>query len=81
MPEPPDSSARVSVDVDAGLYREVCAAADYIQIAASEWIERALREKLAAEPLRPPADSAPGPIRTPYVESGITTRDSRSSAG
>jgi hypothetical protein len=69
------------VTVDAELYEEVRAAAEHFQVPLETWVERALREKLAAEPIRPPADSGPGPVRTPYVEAGITTRDQRSSAG
>ena len=81
MPETPESSQRVNVSIDPTLYRDIQAAAEHFQLPLDEWIDRALREKLAADPIRPPADSLPGPTRTPYVESGITTRDPRSSAG
>ncbi|CAA9262388.1 MAG: hypothetical protein AVDCRST_MAG77-2743 [uncultured Chloroflexi bacterium] len=75
------TSTSAAIHVDTELLGEVKAAAEHFQVPLETWIERALREKLAAEPIRPPADSGPGPVRTPYVEAGITTRDPRSSAG
>jgi hypothetical protein len=75
------SDERVLVPVERGLYEEALQAAAYYRVPVEEWVARAVREKLAAEPIRPPQDSAPGPVRTPYVEAGVTTRDSRSSAG
>ena len=72
---------RLTFEVDAALSEEVKAAAEHFQLPLEEWLERAVREKLAAEPIRPPHDSHPGPVRTPYVEAGTTTRDPRSSAG
>jgi hypothetical protein len=71
----------VLLPVERGLYREALQAAAYFGVPVEEWVGQAVREKLAAEPIRPPLDSAPGPVRTPYVEAGVTTRDSRSSAG
>ena len=72
---------RVMVPIERELYAEALQAAAHYELPVEEWFARAAQEKLAAEPIRPPADSGEGPIRTPYVESGITTRDTRSSAG
>jgi hypothetical protein len=77
----PNAGHRVLVPIERALYAEAVRAAAHYGLPVEEWFARAAREKLAAAPIRPPADSGDGPIRTPYVESGITTRDSRSSAG
>ena len=78
------------VPIERALYAEALQAAAHFGLSVEEWFARAAQEKLAAEPIRPPADSTDGanaaagadsPTRTPYVESGITTRDLRSSAG
>lgn len=66
--------------MDKDLYAEVLQTAAYFGVPVDEWIERAVREKLAVEPIRPPFDSDEGPVRTPYAEAGVTTRDTRSSA-
>ncbi|HET7771694.1 MAG TPA: hypothetical protein VFN74_23175 [Chloroflexota bacterium] len=75
------SRDRVLVSIERDLYAEALQAAAHFGIPVEEWFARAARDKLAAEPIRPPVDSGVGPVRTPYVESGITTRDTRSSAG
>ena len=80
----PASEERVLVPIERALYAEALQASAHFGLSVEEWFARAAQEKLAAEPIRPPADSTDGaesPIRTPYVESGITTRDLRSSAG
>ena len=77
----PNAEDRVLVPIERTLYAEALQAAAHYGLPVEQWFARAARDKLAAETIRPPADSGDGPIRTPYVESGITTRDSRSSAG
>ena len=77
----PASEERVLVPIERALFAEALQAAAHYGLSVEEWFARATQEKLAAEPIRPPADSTEGPTRTPYVESGITTRDLRSSAG
>ena len=72
---------RVLVPIDRQLYAEALQAAAYYGLPPEEWFDRAAREKLAAEPIRSPADGGDVPRRTPYLESGVTTRDTRSSAG
>ena len=72
---------KVLVPVDPTLYAQALQAAAYFGLTVEEWLERSIRDKLAAEPIRPPTEGEPGPIRTPFIESGVTTRDSRSSAG
>ena len=69
------------VPMEKALYAEVLQTAAHFGVPVEEWIERAVREKLVAEPIRPPLDSQEGPARTPYAEAGVTTRDTRSSAG
>jgi len=76
-----NSSERVLVPVDRGLYEQALQAAAYFGLSVEEWLDRSISDKLAAEPIRLPTEGEPGPVRTPFVESGITTRDSRSSAG
>jgi hypothetical protein len=72
---------QVQVPMDKALYAEALQTAAFFGVPVQEWIERAVREKLAAEPIRTPLDSEEGPVRTPYAEAGVTTRDPRSSAG
>ena len=72
---------RVLVPIERELYAEALQAAAHYELPVEEWFARAARDKLAAEPIRPPTDSDDAPTRTPYVEAGTTTRDSRSSAG
>ncbi len=79
MAESSTAEDRVMVPVDPATYREALQAAAHFGIAVEEWFDRAARDKLAAEPIRPPEEETP--VRTPYVESGRTTRDPRSSAG
>ena len=75
------SRDRVLVPIERDLYAEALQVAAHFGLSVEEWFMRAARDKLAAEPIRPPVDSGDGPVRTPYVESGITTRNTRSSAG
>ena len=79
--EPAGSQDRVLVAIERDLYAEALQAAAHFGLSVEEWFARAAQDKLAAEPIRPPVDSGDGPVRTPYVESGVTTRDTRSSAG
>jgi hypothetical protein len=79
MTESASSGERVMVPVESGVYAKALQAAAHFGIPVEEWFDRAARDKLAAEPIRPPEEETP--VRTPYVEAGQTTRDTRSSAG
>ena len=79
--EPTSGRERVLVPIERELYAEALQAAAHFGLPVEEWFARAAQDKLAAEPIRPSVNSGDGPVRTPYVESGVTTRDTRSSAG